>query len=133
MKHLRIGKHYRKLVLALINNGFLEEVTPPPVSQKVLITSKKTEDGKAWSLTIPNPGLVLRIENAVMFIDYTNKRTGYEWTRNLTDFIDALNHPFKEEQITNIKEEHAAMKTLVNALVLNHKTLPSVIKSTCAN
>ena len=126
MKQIRIGNHFRKIVLLLINNGFLEEVTPPPTSQKVLMNSKKSEDGKAWTLTIPNPSLALRIEEGEMFIDYTSKRTGYQWTRNLTDFINSLQHARMTDVIQTIKEEHAAMKTIVKSLIFKHSNRQTI-------
>lgn len=123
MKHVRLGRHYRAIVILLINSGILTEVKAPPSNQKIVLYSKRSESGKDWSLRIPNDGLELTINDGVMFLHYTNKRTGFKWTRNFTDYITNLRktYPFKDTVLNKIDDEFILMKTVVNTMVGQHK------------
>ena len=120
MKHLELSKHYRNIIIALINKGFIEEVIPPSTTQQVRMVSKRSDSGLDWSLTIPGPSLVFTIEKGVMFIEYTNIRTNFTWKRDFAAYINGLSRSVSPKVYDDILEELWRMQHLVKGLVRDH-------------
>lgn len=122
MKHIELANHYRNIIIALINNGYVEEVVPPRRNQLVILKSNKSMTGLDWNLVVPGPSIEFTVTKGEMFIKYTNKRTGYQRIRNLNQYIKHLNRNRAPKAYDAIQEEFWRMEYLVKGLIRDHIT-----------
>ena len=121
MKHVELAACYRKIVIILINKGFVEEVVPPMRNPQIRMCSKCSESGVDWSLSIPSDGLVFSVVKGKMYYEHTNKRTGYVYKREFVPMIENLDPNIDPRAYREIQELLAKMKWLVCSLCLDHK------------
>lgn len=122
MKHIELATCYRKIVIILINKGFVEEVVPPKRNPQIRMCSKSSESGLDWSLAIPSDGLLFTVVNGKMYYEHTNKRTGYVYKREFAPMIENLNPSINRPAHRELQQLLAKMKWLVSSLCLDHIT-----------
>lgn len=121
MKHIELAACYRKIVIILINKGFVEEVVPPKRNPQIRMCSKISQSGLDWSLAVPSDGLLFTVVNGKMYYEHTNKRTGYVYKREFAPMIENLNPSINRPAYQELQELLAKMKWLVGSLCLEHK------------
>lgn len=116
MKYHQIAQCYRKMILILINKGFVEEMIPPKTNLQVRVHVKKSKPVNTWRLVIPSDGLTFTIEDGAMKLHHVNKRTGYECTRDFERFITTLDYMRNYEAVAELNSLLAVMRWHVKQL-----------------